>query len=182
MRRMLGILAVLAIISATAKEGRAQVSSAAGDPFFLYYGYFLPRQAAMAAQPRVEDTINAASISQQAYAQTNRSSLVDPSGGYGADRFADNGFLDGRNRGGRGAATGPGGMSSIRSRSSVPNTNIPGTGPQLYFNRTAAYYPGMRQGVGRGPNRNLAVAGRGVRSGGTGMPAGGVSLPSPGPR
>jgi hypothetical protein len=181
MRRMLGILAVLAIISAAAKEGRAQVSSAAGDPFFLYYGYFLPRQAAMAAQPRVEDTINAASISQQAYAQTNRSSLTDPSGGYGADRFADSGFLDGRIRGGR-AATGPGGMTTQRLRSTVPSTNMPGTGPQLYFNRTAAYYPGMRQGVGRGPNRNLAVAGRGVRSGGTGMPTGGVGLPQPGPR
>jgi hypothetical protein len=180
MRHMLGILAVLAIISATAKEGRAQSSFAAGDPFFLYYGYFLPRQAAMAAQPRVEDTINAASINQQAYASTNRSSLTDPSGGYGSDRYADSGFLDGRTRGGRGA-TGPGGMSSVRSRASVPNTNIPGTGPQLYFNRTAAYYPGMRQGVGRGPNRNLAVAGKGVRGGGSGMPAG-VSLPSPGPR
>ena len=183
MRRMLGILAVLALISATAKEGRAQSSFAAGDPFFLYYGYFLPRQAAMAAQPRVEDTINAASINQQSYAMTNRSSLIDPVGGYGADRFADTGFLDGggRNRNGR-AVTGPGGMTTVRSRASVPNTNIPGVGPQLYFNRTATFYPQMRPGAGRGPNRNLAVAGRGVRAGGTGMP-GGVGMPSmPGPR
>jgi hypothetical protein len=180
MRRMLGTLAVLAIISATAKEGQAQSSFAAGDPFFLYYGYFLPRQAAMAAQPRVEDTINAASISQQAYAQTNRSSLIDPVGGYGANRFDDTGVLDGKGR--PRPTTGPGGMSSFRSRASVPNTNVPGSGPQLYFNRTAAFYPQMRPGLGRGPNRNLGVAGRGIRAGGTGLPTGGVGLPSPGPR
>jgi hypothetical protein len=177
MRRMLGILAVLALISATAKEGRAQTSFSAGDPFFLYYGYFLPRQAAMASQPRVEDTINDASANQQSYAQTNRTSLYDPNGGYGTDRFADTGLLDGRGRGR--PATGPGGMTTVRSRASVPNTNIPGTGPQIYFNRTATYFPQMRPGIGRGPNRNLAVAGRGVRNSGAGMP----TMPStPGPR
>jgi hypothetical protein len=181
MRRMLGILAVLALISATAKEGRAQTSFSAGDPFFLYYGYFLPRQAAMASQPRVEDTINAASASQQSYAQTNRTSLYDPNGGYGSDRFADTGFLDGRGRG-RPATTGPGGMTTFRSRASVPNTNVPGTGPQIYFNRTATYFPQMRPGLGRGPNRNLAVAGRGVRNSGVGVPTGQAGMPSPGPR
>ena len=36
------------------------VGGLGGDPFSLYYGYYLPQQAALAAQATPLDTINAA--------------------------------------------------------------------------------------------------------------------------
>ncbi len=143
-----------------------------GDPFFLYYGWYLPQQAALANQPRIQDTIQQNVAQNQAYATTNRSSLYDPNGGYGRfNPYAADGEL--------GVAGGPGAFrsSQMRSRASVPSSNMRGTSaPGSYYNRTSQYYPSMR--VGSGPNRNLAVAGRGVRRGAS-MP----SMPSmPGPR
>ena len=35
------------------------------------------------------------------------------------------------------------------------NSNARGTGPALYYNRTARYFPGLREG--RGPNSNISV-------------------------
>jgi hypothetical protein len=142
-----------------------------GDPFFLYYGWYLPQQQALANQPRIQDTIQQNVAQNQAYATTNRSNLYDPNGGYG--RFnpyaPDTGEVGMGPTGGRGPATG-------RLRSTVPTSNARGQGPPLYYNRMAQHYPSMR--VGQGPNRNLAVAGRGVRRG-PAMP----SMPSmPGPR
>jgi hypothetical protein len=174
MRRTLWILAALAIVAGSAKQGRAQ-NGGFSDPFFLYYGYFLPQQAARAAQPNVNDSINAQIAANQAYAQTNRANLYDPNGQYGTfDRFAQADPYAGA-----GVARGRGaGMNYPRLQyRGVPTTNINGSGPALYYNRAAQYYPGLRSG--RGPNRNVAVAGRGTRGGG-GAAMGG--LPSPGPR
>jgi hypothetical protein len=177
MRRMLAVLTALAAVSAFAKEGHAQ-QVGFSDPFFLYYGYFLPRQAAIANQPHVEDTINSAVASQQAYAQTNRAGLYDPAGGYGSsDPFSSTDPLDSPNRRGTGGRAPMG----VRSRGSIPTTNINGSGPALYFNRTAQHYPNMTR-MQHGPNRNLAVAGRGVRSGAGAPRPNAMSGMNPGPR
>ena len=149
-------------------------SSAAGDPFFLYYGWYLPQQNALANQPHIQDTIQQNVASNQAYALTNRSSLYDPNGGYGRfNPYALEGDM------GAGAGTGARGGGTRGVRSSVPSSNVRGHGPPMYYNRAAQYYPSLR--VGQGPNKNLAVAGRGVRRGGGGTPAipGMPSMPGP---
>ncbi|HEY2157961.1 MAG TPA: hypothetical protein VGH33_20200 [Isosphaeraceae bacterium] len=172
MRRALWVLAAGAAILGWADGSRGQFpSSSAGDPFFLYYGWYLPQQAALANQPRIQDTIQANVAQNQAYATTNRSNLYDPNGGYGRfNPHAPEPEL------GAGAGASGRGTIGLRMRSTVPTSNANGQGPSLYFNRTAQHYPSAR--VGQGPNRNLAVAGRGVRRSAN-MP----SMPSmPGPR
>ena len=158
MRRIVGPLVILGFVSAWTSVGKAQTS----DPFFLYYSYFLPRAAAIAAQPSVNDTINANIAAQQSYAQTNRAGLSDPSGLYGSnERF---GGPDSLESNGRGAPR----RSNSPSRG-LPTTNINGSGPAIYYNRSAQYYPSMR--AGRSVNRNQSVPGRGVRGGGYSVPA-----------
>ena len=178
MRRALWVLAAAAAILGWAEGSRAQgPSSSAGDPFFLNYGWYLPQQNALANQPHIQDTIQQNVASNQAYALTNRSSLYDPNGGYGRfNPYASEGEL------GAGTGTGGGrvGGGAGRMRSSVPTSNARGQGPPVYYNRTSQYYPSMR--VGQGPNKNLAVAGRGVRRGGGGMPAVPGMPGMPGPR
>ncbi len=174
MRRALWVLAAGVVVLSWASGAGAQVNGIGGsngDPFFLYYGWYLPQQAALANQPRVQDTIQANVAANQAYATTNRSNLYDPNGGYGRfNPYAAEGDV-GAGVGGAARVAGAG-----RMRSSVPTSNIRGQGPPLYYNRTAQHYPSMR--VGQGPNRNLAVAGRGAR-----RTAGVPSMPSmPGPR
>jgi hypothetical protein len=176
MRRALWVLAAGAAILGWAEGAGAQVSGIGGsngDPFFLYYGWYLPQQAALANQPRIQDTIQQNVAQNQAYATTNRSSLYDPNGGSRFDPYAPEGEL---------GAGGPGRGMLFKNRASVPTSIGRGLGhaPAQYYNRTAQYYPSMR--VGQGPNRNLAVAGRGVRRGGARMPSM-PSMPSmPGPR
>ena len=174
MRRALVVLAGLIASASWATDGRAQTSSGFDDPFFLYYSYFLPRQAALAAQPNVSDTINANVAARQSYATTNRANLYDPNGGYGAfDGYDPNSVFDNPTARGRGAGrSGP----ALTSRG-LPTTNIAGHGPALYYNRAALYHPSLRNG--QGPNKNLAVPGRGVR-GGRGAPTASAynSMPS----
>jgi hypothetical protein len=178
MRRTLWILAAFAMVAGSGTLGRAQ-QVGFSDPFFLYYGYFLPQQAARAAQPNVTDTINAQNAANQAYALTNRANLYDPNGNYGAfDRFAPNDPYSGTGPIARGRnANQPSSRLQYRG---IPTTNINGNGPGLYYNRAAQYYPGLRSG--RGPNRNVAQPGKGTRGGGMPSPMGALSMPSPGPR
>lgn len=167
MRRALWVLAAGVAISAWTNSGRAQnIQTGFSDPFFLYYGYYLPQQAALANQPRIQDTINANVAAQQAYAQTNRANLYDPNGGYG--KFDPHGSLDPFDPNSRGAQGARAGGVPARSRGSVPTANVNGNGVPGYFNRTAQFYPSMR--AGRGPNLNVRVAGRGVRGAGIGLP------------
>jgi hypothetical protein len=176
MRRALWVLAAVIAVSAWANMGLAQTVNNPGgfsDPFFLYYGWYLPSQNALANQPRVEDTINYNVGQNQANAMTNRAGLYDPNGGYG--RFDPNASGDpfdpsARGGGGRGLA--------MRSRATIPTSNANGGGPPLYYNRMAQHYPSIRSG--RGPNRNVAVMGRGARRGGGG--GGGMGVGAPGPR
>lgn len=168
MRRALWVLAAVISVSGWANVGRGQFVNNPGgfsDPFFLYYGWYLPQQNALANQPRVEDTINYNVAQNQAYAQTNRAGLYDPNGGYG--RFDPNADPYDLARGGGAGRAG----TTPRTRAGVPTSNINGNGPLGYYNRTAQFYPSMR--TGRGPNRNVGVPARGVRGGG------GVGVPGP---
>ncbi len=170
MRRALWIMGTVLASLACSSQGQAQTSGGFDDPFFLYYSYYLPRQASLAAQPRVEDTINQNFANNQANARTNRAGLYDPNGGYGAfDDYNPNDPFDKTPRGRNGA------IANRRQFRGLPTTNIAGRGPALYYNRAAQFHPGLRSGIG--PNRNLAVTGRGVRGGGGG---GGVPSASSG--
>jgi hypothetical protein len=186
MRRAICVLAAVIAVSALAEVGHAQAVNNPGgfsDPFFLYYGWYLPQQNALANQPRIEDTINYNVGQNQVYAQTNRAGLYDPNGGYG--RFDPNPSGDPFDPSMR-AGGGMGRVGMGRMRGTVPTSNANGSGPPMYFNRASQYYPSMRSG--RGPNRNLAVVTRGARRGGgpsmgAGMGGGmGGGMGMPGPR
>jgi hypothetical protein len=148
MRRLLLSLTVLAGTAALAPAAQAQ--DGFSDPFFLYYGFYLPRQAALAAQPGPEMSINELSAARQVNALTERAGLYDPPAGLGNEVYdPTHPFVNkGRVRSGRLAASG------------ISNTNISGAGPSDYYNRTLRYYPALR--AGRGKNANVvAVRSRG---------------------
>ena len=179
MRRARWILGAVIAVTAWSTQSLAQSNGGYDDPFFLYYSYFLPRQAALAAQPQVQDTINQNFANNQVNARTNRAGLYDPSGGYGSfDDYDPNATFDNPTaRGGRSAN--PLGRRQFRG---LPTTNIAGRGPALYYNRAGQFYPSLRTGIG--PNHNLAVTGRGMkgrfaRSASTGVPSAGAGVPGP---
>jgi hypothetical protein len=161
----LGCFAAMAIL-AVAPTGRAyaQFTGFGGDPFSLYYGYYLPHQAAIAAQPTPMDTINQVAANRQYAAATDRASLYDPISPYGEDDVDS--LRPYASRSGERRAKTQGfnyGGGSANSR---------GHGPPMYYNRTAQYFPTLR--TGRGPNSNVAA----VRSGrGGGMGGGMPSMP-----
>jgi hypothetical protein len=171
MRRPLLGLAILSVIALLAPANRsyAQLTSGSVDPFSLYYGYYLPQQAALAAQATPLDTINAATAARIPVV-TDRSALYDPNSPFAEDEYD---ILH------------P--YSSRRGRERVArphvfptNTTFARTGrlgpAAVYYNRTARYYSTLRPG--QNPNRNLAVTRRGGSFGG-----GGMGMPSmPGPR
>lgn len=158
MRRLLIGMAFTFCLSLTSTEARAQFGDGFGDPFMLYYGFYLPHQAAIAAQPTPTDTINAVVAERQRYQVTDRSGLYDPASPFGDTEELDPLRPYSAKRGGE-----------RLSRPSAPGltSNIRGAGPALYYNRTARYFPTLRGG--RNPNRNLSVPGR---RGGGGFGAG----------
>jgi len=164
-------LAVALGYSLMAPASQAQIGNGINDPFTFYYGYYLPHQAAIAAQPSPMDTINAATAARQFTAPVNRSGVFDPVSPFGAE--------DQELFGPQGAGGGGGKIASL-SRPGM-TSNARGTGPALYYNRTARYYPSLR--VGRYANHNLAPATRrgGGGYGGGGMPSATPSLPSMNP-
>lgn len=175
MRRALLTLAVVAGISLVALPNRAHAQLGTGvgaDPFSFYYGYYLPHQAAIAAQSTPMDTLNANAASRQFNAVRDRSTLYDPISPYGDDEEEP---FSGRSRARERRA------AKVENHALNPAGSrlARGGGPQLYYNRTAAYYPTMR--VGRGPNKNLATfrRGRGGMAGGMGGMGGFGGLPGP---
>jgi hypothetical protein len=175
MRRPLLIAAIALGIFAPGSVNRAHAQFAGtGDPFSLYYSYYLPRQAALAAQTTPLDTINAVTAVRQQAAVTDRSGLYDPVSPYAADEDADP-FSSGGGRNTRERLGRPTRFSQTTSASAMR-----GQGPPGWFNRTGNgmmqnYYPTRK--MGQGPNRNLAVHRK--PSGGMGAP--GMSM-SAGPR
>jgi hypothetical protein len=132
------------------------------DPFAFYYGYYLPHQAAIAAQPTPLDTINQITAARQMNALSERAGLYDPISPYGEEDLDPNRPYSGRRGGERRAKPAP---------FAVSTSNVRGTGPAVYYARTSQYFPQMR--VGRGPNRNIGVTRRGGGGGMGGMGMGG---------
>ena len=142
-----GMVFVLGFALAGA-SARAQVTGGipATDPFSLYYGFYLPRQAAMAVTPRAETPINQMAAIRQQNALTERAGLYDPVQPFGSDYDPANPFARGKPRAG-GRAVHAAGSNGI--------------GPPMYFNRTATYYPAPR--TGRTMNSSLAAGGNAYR-------------------
>jgi hypothetical protein len=55
-----------------------QFSPGFSDPFFLYYGFYLPRQASIAAQPTTVGALNDIAAARQNYAVSDRAGLYNP--------------------------------------------------------------------------------------------------------
>src|SRR3954469_19763023 len=87
-RRQLGLAVVLGIgLFSSAQQAHAQFGGNA-DPFSLYFGFYLPHQAAIAAQATPIDTINAAQAARQFTAARDRTGLYDAVSPF-ADEEAD---------------------------------------------------------------------------------------------
>jgi hypothetical protein len=157
-------LALGAFLLLPASRAHAQLPT---DPFQAYFGFYLPHQAAVAAQSTPLDTINAAQAARQFTAAADRTGLYDPINPYGEE---DVDPLRPYSRSGRERLIRPHTFPT-----STVNARQRGSAPPVYYGRSTRYYPTLRAGVG--PNRNLAVS-RSNR-GGMSMP----SMPSmPGPR
>jgi len=150
LRRPLLILAAAWAVGVLVPASRTEAQFLGGgngfDPFNVYFGYYLPHQAYIAAQPTALDTINQVTAARQYTALTDRAGLYDPISPYGSD---DSDPL-------RPYSPTRGGERLARPHSFAnSSTNSQGTGPALYYHRTARYHPTLR--TGRGPNRNLAA-------------------------
>lgn len=168
MRRVLLGLVVVAAASLQATPARAQAPFGSfNDPFFLYYGYYLPQQQLRSLQAGPEATINAITAERQRFATTNRGALYgigDTPGGDETDALFERK-----------------GMSQKQlPAAGITNQALGGYGASGYFLRTGRYYPSVR--VGKGRNSNIANV-RGGRFGGGGGFGGmgfpGVGLPGP---
>ena len=173
-RRPLLAIAVAAAVALIVppSQARAQFFGGAGgvDPFSLYFGYYLPHQAYVAAQPNPLDTINQITAQRQFNAVTDRAGLYDPISPYGEEDLDPLRPYSPNRKGERLP------KPQLFANST---TNARGTGPALYYNRTARYYPHIRPSIG--PNRNLGVARRsgGGMGGGGGYGGGGMGGMSP---
>lgn len=161
MRTMaLGLLVGLGMLAPSAKAQQNGFS----DPFFLYYSYYLPRQAALAAQPQPDDYIRARAQRRQVAAVTERGAggLFDPLGSLGAeelDPLRPFGTRSSTSRQPRLAPTG------------VTSSNVAGLGPPAYYSRHGSYFPGIRSGRNMPSARPPSV----VPAGRQGLPMGFVN-------
>ena len=158
-RRILLCLAMIGGLSALAPMAEAQIVGGGVDPFSQYFGFYLPRQAALAAQPTTPQMINQVAVARQEIVQQDRSGLYNP----GASPFFPNGY-DPLNpfSGNRGAEHLPRLSSNLiggRS-SSTPS-------PAAFYNRTGTYYPTYR--ASSGPNANQVKSRFGGGSAGRGI-------------
>lgn len=166
-RGAMGVGLVLGMIG-WVSPAQAQIFGNNNDPFTIYYGFWLPRQAALAVTPRPEQTVNAMAAIRQQTALTERGNLYDPIQPFGA------GLYDPANPfGNRRAGQRLGGRA-------IHGGNSSGAGPSMYYNRSAAYFPGSRSG--RGTNAAVAVGGSPTRRnyGSIGMPNASINMPSMG--
>jgi hypothetical protein len=152
MPRLILGLAVLGGLAAMSPESHAQLPNNLNDPFVQYYAWFLPRQAAIAAQPKVQDQINAVAAARAQVAAIDRSGLYNPTSPFSLD--AGDPSQPFQRQGGR----------SSRGSAMYTSTNINGEGHSAYFNRTAAYHPYYRPVRGQyiAPRTNVGGVARGM--------------------
>jgi hypothetical protein len=159
MRKSLSILMLMVAAQLLANSANAQgpgmpgfgIGSVAADPFNGYYSWFLPRQAAMAAQPTLNNQLNMYTSERVQNQMDNRSgnlggldlSSLGLAGSNGSDLNTD----APRNPRPRLSSTGP----------VVENSR--GTGLMKYHARAGSYYPTMRTGTYR--NNGLPPSRRG---------------------
>lgn len=162
MRYILLSMAALVGLCSLPAPAQAQIDGF-NDPFFLYYGFYVPFQANRANLPRAEDTVRAYSAQRQMTAQTSRPEVFDPFGAMGEyDPLRAFGSEGGRTPL---PPTNPMGIVSL---------NVDGSGPAGYYNRVNTYFPTLR--MGRGANQSLAPIsqspprGRNISGGGYGLP------------
>jgi hypothetical protein len=151
--------------SAQTTTGLGGLGDITSDPFTFYYAFYLPNQQIQALRPRPIDQINEAVQNRQYYAQTQRRSLYNPisaytEGGAEYDPLRPYSQQQGKER------------MAAPFRFQQNTSNADGSGPSLYYNRAAQYFPGLRPGRGR--NANLAQlksrrGGMGGMGGGGGM-------------
>ena len=171
MRHFVMGLVFTAGILAVGTEAKAQIGGL-NDPSFAYYALYLPRQAAQAAAPGPEATINQNAAVRQFYAATNRNGMFDPNSN-GTDSL-DFGF----DPSARGSKGGKRSYVGAAGKFGVHGGNLTGLGPQGFYNNQSLtrYYRDLKTGRGRNANVSVTSSRRGF-SGGYGG-AGGV----PGPR
>jgi len=159
MRKSLSVLMFAIVIPLLANTAQAQgpgmpgfgIGSVAADPFSGYYSWFLPRQAAMAAQPTLNNQLNMYTSERVQNQMDNRSgnmggldlSSLGLAGSKGADLNTDSP----RNPRPRLSSTGP------------VVENARGTGLAKYHGRAGSYFPTMRNGTFR--NNGLPPSRRG---------------------
>ena len=164
--RIVGLAVLLGLLT-LAPPARAQGLGGFDDPFTLYYGFFLPRQAALAATPRPEQTVNAMASIRQERIANERAGLYDPIIPPWANNN-DPADIQGNRRAGKR----PGGVAF----NSGVGSNL-GPGVSKYYGRTPTGYKQLPSGRSRGANASLAV---GSRRGGGGGARGMVPSPSSG--
>jgi len=147
--RLLGLAAVL-VLGSFATPARAQNNNGGfSDPFFLYYGWYLPRQSAIAAQPQPEDFYRSQAVERQYAAQTDRAGLYDPAAGIGMDELDPLRPVGQRSKATRMARTVATGLPTSIARGRGTH-NAPGG----YYNNVGRYYPSMRTGRASGGARS----------------------------
>lgn len=173
MRHFLSGLAVVVGLSLLAPACHAQTaggfSPGFSDPFFLYYGVYLPRQQYLAAQPSTPNMINEVAAARQSAVMADRQGLYDAPVSPFSPELVDP-------------------LSPFSPRRTTPLPRLPthfirprphnGLAPIQAYNRTARYYPGIVSSSH--PNRNVpslrfSRGGYGGGFGGYGVP----SVPSP---
>src|SRR5262245_22349727 len=98
---LVAALAIMVIISAGQAQAQVAAVGVGADPFSFYYGYYLPHQQYIAAQPTPMDTLNQLTATRQYTAATDRAALYDPISPYGeeeGDQFRPNGGRRGGER------------------------------------------------------------------------------------
>ncbi len=168
--RSLSVLTVVLGLSSLAPQAGAQsIGAGFNDPFFQYYGFYLPRQAALAAQPTTPQMLNNVAVARQEVIQQDRSGLYDPI----SSPFAPGPYN-------------PSDPFSSSRREPIPRLSAAHIGgrsastpaPTSAFNKTAQYYPTFRSSSA--PNQNMARSNssgsRGATSfSGPAIPGGGFS-------
>jgi len=154
-----GVTFVLAIcLLALPGQAKAQSNGVFDDPFAFYYAFYLPNQQLQALRPTPMDSINQAMVSRQYYAQNDRRALYNPITPYGSQDYDP---LRPYSQQGQERIARP-------FRFAQDSSNADGSGPSLYYNRSAQYFPGLAGRDGRSKNANV-YAGRRSSGGRSGM-------------